>query len=162
MKMNEPIANALYGPLFIRLTLGSYFIAAGMLKLDQPPGAFVEEIRKFGILKEPLVTLYGTLLPYLEICSGALLILGFFTTLAALTSSLLLLSFVIAFKFFPEHPHLLNKVHRHQSCGWNKVNIGAQRDLTSLSQKTVFNCLESCSILNGRSRARSGSALPTY
>jgi uncharacterized membrane protein YphA (DoxX/SURF4 family) len=80
-----------------------------MLKLDQPPGAFVEEIRKFGILKEPLVTLYGTLLPYLEICSGALLILGFFTTLAALTSSLLLLSFVIAFKFFPEHPHLLNK-----------------------------------------------------
>lgn len=82
---------------------------AGMLKLDQAPGAFVEEIRQFGILKEPLVTLYGTLLPYLEIGAGALMMLGFFTTLAAITTSLLLLSYLIAFKFFPTHPHLFNK-----------------------------------------------------
>jgi len=109
MKMNEPIGNGLYGPLFIRLTLGSYFILAGLLKLDQPPGAFVEEIRAFGILKEPLVTLYGTLLPYLEIGAGALMILGFFTTLAAITTTLLLISYLIAFKLFPTHPHLFNK-----------------------------------------------------
>ncbi len=51
MKMNEPIANGLYGPLFIRVTLGSYFVLAGMLKLDLAPGTLVEEIRKFGILK---------------------------------------------------------------------------------------------------------------
>lgn len=109
MKMNEPIGNGLYGPLFIRVTLGAYFVVAGMLKLDQAPGAFIEEVRQFGILKEPLLTLYATLLPYLEVMAGGLMILGFFTTLAALTSSLLLISYIVAFKLFPQHPHLFNK-----------------------------------------------------
>ncbi len=107
--MNEPIGNGMYGPLFIRVTLGSYFVIAGMLKLEQLPGAFIEEVRQFGILKEPLLTLYGTLLPYLEVLAGGLIILGFFTTLAGILGSLLLISYIIAFKFFPLHPHLFNK-----------------------------------------------------
>ncbi|NDC39656.1 MAG: DoxX family protein, partial [Proteobacteria bacterium] len=101
--------NALYGPLFIRLTVGAYFIIAGMTKLDNPT-AFVNEVQKFGILKEPLATLYGLLLPYVEILAGGLLVLGLWTTLAAILSSLMLLSFVIALRVFSDPgSHLFNK-----------------------------------------------------
>lgn len=109
MKMNEPIGNAMYGPLFIRVSLGGYFILAGLTKLENPT-AFVQEIQKFGILKEPLATLYGILLPYVEIFSGGLLVLGLWTTLAAILTSLMLLSFVIALRVFPDPTsHLFNK-----------------------------------------------------
>ena len=109
MKMNEPVGNSMYGPLFIRLSLGSYFILAGLTKLENPT-AFVNEVQKFNILREPLATLYGILLPYVEILSGMLLLLGLWTTLAAILSSLMLLSFAIALKFFPEPgSHLFNK-----------------------------------------------------
>jgi uncharacterized membrane protein YphA (DoxX/SURF4 family) len=108
MKLNQPIANALYGPLWIRLSLGAYFILAGMMKLNNPE-SFLEEIKKFGILREPILTLYGILLPYLEIFGGTLLLLGFFTTLASLLCSLMLLSFIIALKLFPNGGDLYNK-----------------------------------------------------
>ncbi len=109
MKMNEPVGDAMYGPLFIRLTLGSYFIFAGLTKLDNPT-AFVNEVQKFNILREPLATLYGLLLPYIEILAGGLLLLGLWTTLAAIVTSLMLLSFVIALRIFPEPgSHLFNK-----------------------------------------------------
>ena len=108
MKMNQPIGNALYAPVFVRITLGAYFILAGLMKLDHPE-ALIDEIRKFGILKEPLLSLYGILLPYFEITSGLMLVLGIFTTLAAIFTSLMLLSFVIALKVFPSGGHLFNK-----------------------------------------------------
>lgn len=101
MKMNEPIGNPMYGPIVIRLTLGAYFIAAGFLKLDNPT-AFVQEVQKFAILPEPLATLYGILLPYAEILAGGLLLLGLWTTLAAILSCLMLVSFIIALKLFPD------------------------------------------------------------
>lgn len=100
IKLHEPIGQAQYGPFFIRITLGAYFIIAGLKKL-QNPGLFVDEVQKFGILKEPLATLYGILLPYIEIGAGGLMVLGIWTTLAAILTSLMLLSFIIALGFFP-------------------------------------------------------------
>jgi uncharacterized membrane protein YphA (DoxX/SURF4 family) len=109
MKMNEPVGNAMYGPLFIRLSMGAYFILAGLTKLENP-AAFVNEVQKFGVLKEPLATLYGLLLPYVEIIAGGLLVVGLWTTLAGILTSLMLLSFVIALRVFPDPTsHLFNK-----------------------------------------------------
>ena len=106
--MNQPIGNSLYGPLLIRLSLGAYFILAGLSKLDNLEG-FVVEVKKLAILPEPFATLYGTLLPYIEIGGGSFLILGIWTTLAAIIISLLLASFVFAFGIFPNNTDLFNK-----------------------------------------------------
>src|SRR5690606_16303972 len=100
MKLNEPIGNPIYGPLLIRITLGVYFVLAGFAKLDNIPG-FIKEVQNFNVLPAHFATLYAILLPYAEMGAGALLILGIWTTLAAVLSSLMLLSFVIAFGAFP-------------------------------------------------------------
>lgn len=108
MKINEPIGNPNIGPFFLRVTLGGYFVVAGLMKLDNLPG-FIEEVRKFDVMGPNVARLYATLLPYLEVVCGTLLCLGFWTTLAALIASLLLTSFVFAFKVFPNNNYLFNK-----------------------------------------------------
>ena len=100
MKMNEPIGKAIYGPLLIRLSLGSYFILAGLGKLPLL-FVFISQVKSFGVLPENLATLYATLLPYLEIFVGGSILLGLWTTLAGLMATMLLASFIIAFGFFP-------------------------------------------------------------
>lgn len=106
--MNEPIGNPIWGPFFIRVALGAYFLLAGLAKLDNIQG-FIQEVQSFNILSPHMSTLYGILLPYVEIAGGTLLILGIWTTLAALLISLMLLSFVIAFGFFPRGGSMFNK-----------------------------------------------------
>jgi uncharacterized membrane protein YphA (DoxX/SURF4 family) len=106
MKMNEPIGNPIWGPLIIRLTLGAYFVLAGWAKLGNAAG-FIKEVHSFGILPGQAATLYGILLPYFELAAGVLLIVGIWTTLAAMLTSLMLLSFVIAFGAFPKGGELL-------------------------------------------------------
>jgi uncharacterized membrane protein YphA (DoxX/SURF4 family) len=108
MKLNEPIGNPLYAPFLIRLGLGAYFILAGMMKLDQHY-TFIAHVKAFGLLPDQAALLYGLVLPYAEIAIGALLVLGFCTTLAGLLSSLLLLSFIIALGTFPNTGRLFNK-----------------------------------------------------
>lgn len=106
--MNEPIGNPLWGPFVLRLALGSYFVMAGWAKLDNMPG-FVREVQSFNIIPSQFAALYGILLPYTEIFAGILLIIGIWTTLAAMLISLMLVSFVIAFGIFPKGSNLFNK-----------------------------------------------------
>ncbi len=106
--MTEPVGDTLYAPFFLRLALGSYFVLAGLAKLDDP-GAFVLEVQRFGILPEQFATVYAILLPYLEILSGGMLLCGMWTTLAAIITTLLLGSFIYAFGFFPPKANLFNK-----------------------------------------------------
>jgi uncharacterized membrane protein YphA (DoxX/SURF4 family) len=108
MRMHEPIGNAIYGPLIIRVCLGSYFMIAGWLKLDNVEG-FINEVKGFKILPDELATVYGILLPYLEIGAGGLLIIGIWTTMVAFIVSLMLLSFVLAIGVFPSKTDLFNK-----------------------------------------------------
>lgn len=108
LKINEPVGNPIYGPLLIRMTLGIYFVIAGFSKLDNIPG-FIKEVQSFRILPDHIATLYAILLPYAEMAAGVLLIIGIWTTLAALLSSLMLLSFVLAFGPFPTGGKLFNK-----------------------------------------------------
>ncbi|RIL03069.1 MAG: hypothetical protein DCC75_13060 [Proteobacteria bacterium] len=102
-KISDPIGKAMYGPLFARLALGAYFVFAGLTKLHNPNG-FVMMVRSYNILPEPLATLYGIGLPYLEIGAGGLLVIGLWTTLVSFILSLLLLSFVIALGPYSHQP----------------------------------------------------------
>lgn len=108
MKLNEPLGDARYGPLFIRLPLGAYLILAALSKMHHA-SAFVEEIRRFKMLPDNLATLYGILLPYVEITAGVFLIIGIWTTLSALLSALMIFSFLLAFGFFPSGLNIFNK-----------------------------------------------------
>ena len=81
--------------LFIRVPLGLFFLMAGFAKAGDPQ-SFVELVRSFAILPESLASIYGFVVPYLEILLGAAVILGLWTKWAGLIMSLLLLSFIIA------------------------------------------------------------------
>lgn len=95
MKPSAPIGQAVYGPLLIRVALGAYFILAGLVKLQNPTG-FITEIQSMGVLPSRGAMLFGIVLPYIEIAVGTLLLVGFWTVLAAMLTSALLVSFVIA------------------------------------------------------------------
>ncbi len=95
MKPSSPIGQAIYGPLFIRIALGLYFVLAGLVKLQNPEG-FITEIQGMGILSPRGSMLFGIILPYAEIFAGALLVVGFWTVLAAMLTSVMLIAFVLA------------------------------------------------------------------
>ena len=95
IKLHEPIGNGLYAGLFVRVPLGVYFVLAGLMKLKDPQ-AFVGVVQNYKVLPEPMATLYGILLPYVEIIAGGFLVFGMWTTLAAIVCSLMLVSFLIA------------------------------------------------------------------
>lgn len=108
MKPNEPIGKIEYAPLLFRITLGGYFVIAGLTKLRNVE-VFIQAVKDFGLLPFHLSTLYGTLLPYVEVAIGALLIIGMWTTLSSLIASMLLLSFTVAIGVFPNSNELFNK-----------------------------------------------------
>lgn len=108
MKMTDPVGDALYAPLFIRLALGSYFCLAGLAKIDQIP-AFIQEVQRFHILPDQFATVFGIMLPYAEIVVGGMLVTGMWTTLAAILSGLMLVSFIYAFGFIAGNGQLFNK-----------------------------------------------------
>ena len=90
MKINEPIGNPLYGPMLVRLTLGAYLIAAGVIELHNPLG-IAGGVKQLKLLPQPFNDLYGVLLPFIDLGAGVLLVIGFWTTLASLLSALMLL-----------------------------------------------------------------------
>ncbi len=108
MKVQEPIGSFDYGPLFIRIPLGGYFILAGLLKLKNID-VFIEAVRSFNILGFETARLFGTLLPYCEIFAGVLLIVGLWTTLAGVLCTIMILCYLYALGPFPYHEDLFNK-----------------------------------------------------
>lgn len=108
MKIDAPIGNATFAPLFIRLTLGSYFVLAGFSKLPLL-SAFIGQVKAFGVAPDNVATLYATLLPYLEVFVGAAIVVGLWTTLVSLLAALLLFSFVVAFGIFPGEFQVFSK-----------------------------------------------------
>lgn len=108
MKIDEPIGQAAYGPLFIRVTLGGYFILAGLAKIPLLDG-FINQVKGFGVAPENVTAVYATLLPYMEIFVGSALLMGLWTTLAGILGAILLLTFVIGFGIFTGEYAVFNK-----------------------------------------------------
>ncbi len=108
IKMNEPIGPAMYGPMITRCVIGAYFLLAGLSKL-QMLAAFVAQVKTFGVLPDNISSLYGVLLPYVEVFVGGALLLGLWTTMVGMMASFLLVSFVCAFGVFPGSTDIFNK-----------------------------------------------------
>jgi len=96
----KPLFPNHYGPLFLRVSLGAYFLMAGLSKLDWIP-KFTDQVIKFNILPTQIAQLYAMLLPYTEIMVGTLLIIGMLTRLTCYIGGALLFSFIYAFGVFP-------------------------------------------------------------
>jgi len=84
-----------YFTLFSRVALVGVFIFAGVVKLPHT-GSLIREIDKYHILPSNLATVYGYVLPPLEIVLGILLVFGVLLRISASLTGLLVLSFTIA------------------------------------------------------------------
>lgn len=84
-----------YLTLATRIGLGGVFIFAGAAKLGYVD-TLIWEINQYHILPHSLATIYGHVLPPLEIALGFLLVVGLFLRSSASVSGLVVLSFIIA------------------------------------------------------------------
>lgn len=108
MHFGRPLWNQDLAGLFVRVPLGGYFFLIGQHTLSDMD-SFVANVKRMGVLPDQLATLYAVLLPYLEVSIGILLMVGMWTTLAAILSTVLLFSFIFATGIFPFTPTVFNK-----------------------------------------------------
>lgn len=69
--------------LALRVGLGSVFVVSGFEKLTSPVQNFTAAIETFEILRGPSAMWLAQTLPWLELISGVLLVLGFWTRVSA-------------------------------------------------------------------------------
>ena len=79
--------------LFLRIIVGGVFIWAGALKIADPL-AFAQSIKNYQVFPNALAFLIAVVLPWVEVLSGAFLIIGLFKRSSALLISLLLVGFI--------------------------------------------------------------------
>jgi uncharacterized membrane protein YphA (DoxX/SURF4 family) len=103
IKISDPIGDPSYGPFLVRLPLGVYFIQSGIAKMNHPQ-IFLDAVKQYNEIKEPLATLYGVLSPYVEFVTGVFVLIGFWTTLAGILAALLSLSFFFALGTYKHMP----------------------------------------------------------
>jgi uncharacterized membrane protein YphA (DoxX/SURF4 family) len=79
--------------LLFRIIVGGVFIWAGVLKIADPLG-FAQSIKNYQVIPHTLAFLTAVILPWVEVLSGAFLIIGVFKRSSALLISLLLVGFI--------------------------------------------------------------------
>jgi uncharacterized membrane protein YphA (DoxX/SURF4 family) len=77
----------------LRLIVGGVFIWAGVLKIADPLG-FAQSIKNYQVVPSGLALIIAVVLPWVEVLSGAFLIIGVFKRSSALLISLLLIGFI--------------------------------------------------------------------
>ncbi len=81
--------------ILARLLVGGVFVFAGMSKLALPHGEVVAQIQQYTVIPRMLTPLIAAVLPWVEVLSGAALLIGFLTTPAAWLVSAQLASFCL-------------------------------------------------------------------
>jgi uncharacterized membrane protein YphA (DoxX/SURF4 family) len=77
-----------------RVVVGGVFLLAGFSKLLLPPAEVAALIQQYTVIPTGLTWWIAALLPWLEVASGTALVIGFYTTLAALVIGAQLVVFV--------------------------------------------------------------------
>jgi uncharacterized membrane protein YphA (DoxX/SURF4 family) len=91
--MSRPIWKPELAGLMVRVPIGCYFVAIACAKFRDMPG-FMEGFKKLGVMPDHAAMPVAVLLPYFELLMGAFLILGLWTTLSAIISSVVLLLYM--------------------------------------------------------------------
>ncbi len=84
-----------YLALILRLYIGGLFIYASMYKINYP-GEFAETIAGYQIAPHWAVNISAAVLPWVELISGVLLVVGIRVRSAAVVTGLLMIMFAIA------------------------------------------------------------------
>ncbi len=79
--------------LLFRIIVGGIFIWAGVLKIIDPLG-FAQSIENYRVVSRPLAFFVAVWLPWVEVLSGAFLIIGVLKRSSALLISLQLIGFI--------------------------------------------------------------------
>jgi uncharacterized membrane protein YphA (DoxX/SURF4 family) len=81
--------------VLLRVLLGGVFIFAGFSKLVLPQAEVIAHIQQYQVLPGWLVSITATFLPWVEVGSGTALLIGFYTTPAALLIAAQLVTFSV-------------------------------------------------------------------
>lgn len=81
--------------VLVRVLVGGVFVFAGFSKLLLPHAEVIAHVQQYQVLPSWLVSITATFLPWLEVCSGTALLIGFFTTPAALLIAVQLANFCV-------------------------------------------------------------------
>jgi uncharacterized membrane protein YphA (DoxX/SURF4 family) len=84
-----------YASLLFRMGVGITFVVAATAKIREG-SAFVDEVLEYELLPEGLAEVYATVLPWVEVVVGCLLIVGLATRVGAVVAALVSLSLIIA------------------------------------------------------------------
>jgi uncharacterized membrane protein YphA (DoxX/SURF4 family) len=84
-----------WGLLAGRLLLAAVFLLAGISKVLAPT-EFIQAVRAFNLLPDPLVAPFALILPWVEILAAVYLIVGFLGRPAAVATAAMLLMFIVA------------------------------------------------------------------
>lgn len=90
--MSARVADGL--GLIARLVLGAVLLVAGALKVTTSE-ALAKATQAYQVLPHDVAAYVGHSLPIIEVILGLLLVLGLFTRVSAVSSSLLLIAFII-------------------------------------------------------------------
>lgn len=74
-----------YAPLMVifRLVAGGIFVVSGFTKLMFPPEEFAEVISSYQLAPQSFLNPLALIIPWIELLSGAFLLMGLFTMIAA-------------------------------------------------------------------------------
>ncbi len=114
MRIVNPIGSPRVAPLLCRLTLGFYLFLTGVWGFSDPKD-FSLTVEVYAGTANGFFNNYAIVAPYLAVVSGALIMLGLFTTGAALIASCLLLPLAIAAGVFSQgagafSPYIENRI----------------------------------------------------
>ena len=79
----------------VQIGLGLTFLVAAVPKVLDPP-SFAHMIYNYRLVPGPAVNAFALVMPWIEILTGAALVLGFFVRTASKFAGLLLLAFILA------------------------------------------------------------------
>ena len=82
--------------IFGRVVVGGVFVLAGLLKIKAGSLWFHKTLLAYDLMHERIALLLSKSLPWAEAICGALLILGLFTSIAAVAGFIILLVFILA------------------------------------------------------------------
>lgn len=95
MKRITLILHGAYLHLALRLFLGATFIASAASKLPMQT-RFVDVVKEYHLLPDPLAFAYGSTLPWLELLIGAYFLLGILSRINAVATLLVGATFLVA------------------------------------------------------------------
>lgn len=98
MNTIKTLLTGKYTTMLFRLALGAIFIYASIDKIAHPAD-FARAIFYYRILPVPFVNIFAVVLPWVELFTGTLLIVGIFTRGSALLIDAMLMVFIVAIAY---------------------------------------------------------------